>query len=279
MSNMPVINFDEHFADYTSAWMKKHEGEYRNFDEMEEDMPRVYSSFLNERAAWLGNITPGSYFTQFEDPKVLVDWLNQYCDEHVPVPDLLLEQITFVGRPCEKRLLELLKSSDATEEARMIAITLLQEMQSDLPKMLYIQMQMNREEKDELCDHALESLKEMGQCVIQPILQNLNRANEPGQEALLDVLVDYPGDEKVYQLAVRLFREHPERRALFAGYLGKLGDTRALDELINAAKDEKINYLTFIEIRNAIEELGGICPEREFDEDPEYEALRGMDLT
>ena len=75
---MPIIDFDEHFAEFTSEWMKKHQNDYSNYDEMEADMPRVYMSFLNTRAGWLGSVTPGSYFTQFEDPKVLVDWLNQY---------------------------------------------------------------------------------------------------------------------------------------------------------------------------------------------------------
>ena len=28
-----------------------------------------------------------------------------------------------------------------------------------------------------------------------------------------------------------------------------------------------------------IEELGGVCPEREYDDDPEYEALRDLDRT
>jgi hypothetical protein len=40
-----------------------------------------------------------------------------------------------------------------------------------------------------------------------------------------------------------------------------------------------LSYLAFIEIRNAIESLGGVCPEREYDDDPEYEALRDLDLT
>ena len=97
---MPTINFDEHFAEFMSEWMKTHQEKYANFDEMEEDMPRIYMAFLNTRAKWLGNVTPGAYFTQFEDPKVLVDWLALYCDEGVPVPDLLCEQITTVGRPC-----------------------------------------------------------------------------------------------------------------------------------------------------------------------------------
>jgi hypothetical protein len=276
---MPIINFDEHFADFMSDWMKSHEDRYANFDEMEEDMPRIYLAFLNTRAGWLGNVTPGAYFTQFEDPKVLVDWLNQYCDEGTPVPDLLLEQITAVGRPCEKRLLELLRDEEATDEARMIAVNLLRETESTLPKMLYIRWQLERNGEDELKDNALESLTAMGECVVQPILQELPKANAAGEEALLEVLSHFPGNEQIFQLALRLFRERKEQRALFAGYLAKLGDDRALPDLIAAAQEEKLSYLTFIEIRNAVEELGGECPERNFDDDPEYEALRDLDMN
>ena len=130
-----------------------------------------------------------------------------------------------------------------------------------------------------MADNALESLRAMGPAVVQPILQAVNQANPAGQEALLEVLADYPGNEQTFRLAMKLFREHPERRALFAGYLAKLGDERALPELESAAKEEKLSYLTYIELRNAMEMLGGVCPEREFEEDPEYDALRGMELN
>ena len=279
MSKMPIINFDEKFAEFMSEWMNGHSGDYKNYDEMEADLPRVYMTFLNTRAKWLGSLTPGSYFTQFEDPKVLVDWLAAYCEEGTPVPDLLLEQITTVGRPCEKRLLELLKDGEAPDEARMIAIELLREMESTLPRMLYIQWQLDRQPKDDLKDNALESLVLMGECVVQPILQELPKANEAGQEALLEVLSHFPGNEQTFRLGMKLFRERKERQALFAGYLAKLGDDRALPELTEAAKEPGLSYLAFIEIRNAIESLGGTCPEREYDDDPEYEALRDMDLT
>lgn len=273
---MPIIDFDEHFAEFTSEWMKKHQNDYSNYDEMEADMPRVYMSFLNTRAGWLGSVTPGSYFTQFEDPKVLVDWLNQYCEERVPLPDLLLEQIVTVGKPCEKRLLELLKNEESTDEARMTAIELLKEMGSLLPKMLYINWQMDRDDKDDLRDKALESLIEMGDSVIQPILQVLGKANEAGQEALLEVLVHFPAGEQTVKLARKLFRERKERRAVLAGYLARLGDDRVLPDLLEAAQEEQLPYLTYIEIRNAIEELGGECPEREYEDDPEYDALRSL---
>lgn len=279
MSKMPLINFDERFADYTTAWMKEHESEYKTYDDLEADLPRIYMLFLNTRAPWLGSITPGSYFTQFEDPKVLVDWLSQYCEEQIPVPDLLLEQINFVGKPCEKRLLKLLEDPEAPEEARMIAVGLLRDLKSTQPKMLYIRWQLDRAEKDDLKDNALESLQEMGETVVQPILQEISHANPAGQEALMDVLARFPGNEQVFRLALKLFNERPQKRALFAGYLARLGDDRALPDLLAAAREESLSYLTFIEIRNAIEELGGVCPERVFDDDPEYEALRGMDLT
>ncbi len=276
---MKCINFDDRFADFASQWMTEHKGEYRNFDEMEADMPRVYMGFLNTPAKWLGGVTPGSYFTQFEDPKDLVDWLVEYTQQEIPVPDLLLEQIVAVGKPCEKRLVALLKDEDAsiTEEAKMTAIGLLREMESPLPKMLYIQWQLNRDVQDDLADNALDSLREMGKAVVQPILQELKNANAAGQEAFLDVLVKYPGNEQVFALAIRLFNENPNRRALFASYLAKLGDERALPALMDAANDPNCKYMDFIEIRNAIEMLGGDAPEREFFEDSEYEALRAME--
>lgn len=276
---MKCINFDEKFADFTSQWMKDHSKEYRNYDAMEDDMPRVYMMFLNTPAKWLDGVTPGAYFTQFEDAKDLVDWMVEYTSREIPVPDLLLEQIQAVGKPCEKRLLALLKdeSPAINEEARMTAVGLLRDMESTLPKMLYISWQVNRKDVDDLADNALDSLREMGKAVVQPMLQELPKANRAGQEAFLDVLVNYPGNEQVFELAIRLFKENPSRRALFASYLAKLGDDRALPVLMEAALDAKCKYMDFIELRNAIEMLGGDAPKREFDEDDEYAALRAME--
>jgi hypothetical protein len=241
-----TIDFDERFAAFTSAWVEEHRGEYRNFDAMEADLPKVYSSFVNTPADWLDGITPGAYFTQFEDPKDLVDWLNAYCEAGVPVPELLLEQIENVGKPCEKRLVALLKDENAGSDAKMTAIGLLRNLNSTQPKMLYIGWQMDREAEDELADNAIDSLADMGPSALQPMLEALPRANVHGQTALLDVLVRYPGNEQVFRTAVRLFREHRENMALYAGYLAKLDDDRALPDLMKAARDPDTGYAAFI---------------------------------
>lgn len=273
---MQLINFDKHFSDYTSQWMKEHQEDYKDFDAMEMDMPNVYLRFLNTPASWLNGLTPAAFFTEYDDCKVLVDWMVEYVKKGVPIPAQLLDRIVEIGLPSEKRLLVLLKDEEMPLEAKMTAIGLLREMDSTAPKALYIKWLEGREEKDELADNALESLHQMGKEVVQQLTETIGHASPYGQEAMLDILCNYPGNEKVFKLALDAFKNNPQRRALFASYLGKLQDERALDVLLDAANDEKLPYLDFVEVRNAIEMLGGEAPNREYESDAGYDAMLRM---
>ena len=65
----------------------------------------------------------------------------------------------------------------------------------------------------------------------------------------------------------------PEIRSL----LEKLGDPRALETLEKMLKLTDLNYLDYMEIRNAVESLGGDPgEERTFYGDPDYEAMRNL---
>ena len=55
-----IIDFDSRFADYTARWAEAHRKEYRNYEAMENDLPKVYMTFLNTPADWLDGITPGA---------------------------------------------------------------------------------------------------------------------------------------------------------------------------------------------------------------------------
>ena len=58
---------------------------------------------------------------------------------------------------------------------------------------------------------------------------------------------------------------------------GKLGDARAIDELMPLLELQELNYLDYLEIRDAIEELGGeVKTEREFAGDEYYESMKNM---
>lgn len=275
---MRCIDFDKEFERYITAWMKEHAKEYRNYDAMEAAMPEVYEKFLDTPVNWLAGAKPGEYFTQFDNPRQLVNWMEDYFKQRIPVPDMLMNRITELGKDAEESLLNLLKKERATQEMKMAAVTLLREIDSDAALSLYVEWQKNRGEKeDELADNALESLSSLEERALPAMREALPLATPSGQEALLTILSNYPGDESVFETALNLFSARKERVAVLADCLGKLGDERALPALKAAAASEETPYLDYIELRSAIEALGGDAPEREFDEeDPAYEAMRTM---
>ena len=275
---MRCINFDKEFERYVGAWMKENAKKYRNYDEMEAAMPDVYAQFLDTPVNWLSGAKPGEYFSQFDNARQLVNWMEDYFKQRIPVPDMLLNRIAELGLDAEEALMNLLKKDRATQEIRMAAITLLREIDSIAPMEYYIGLQAIRQEgEDELADNALDSLASMGERAVDAMRNALALSSPDGQEALLTVLSDYPGDEQVFQTALALLRARRDRVAVLADCLGKLGDERAIEPLKALAASEETPYLDYIELRSAIEALGGECPERDFDaEDPAYEAMRSM---
>ena len=274
---MPCVNFDREFEKYLSAWMKEHAAEYRDVDAMEAVVPDVYETWLDTPAAWLSGAKPGEYFDQFTDAELLVSWMAQYFQERVPVPDMLLNRVAEMGLAAESPLMALLDKESSGADLRMTAVNLLREIDSIAPLQQYVAWQATRREgPDELCDNALDSLDAMGDRAVDAMRSALPAATPDGQEALLALLSNYPGDETVFQTALRLFQARRDRAAILAQCLGRLGDDRALPALTARADSEETPYLDYIELRNAIEQLGGDAPERVFDAvDPAYEALRG----
>lgn len=272
---MKLIDFDSRFAQYLRGWMAAHEDDYKDPEDMERDVPDVYERFLDTPAEWLDGQKPGEYFGQWDDPALLVNWLKAYLAGKVSVPDMLLNRLAALGEAAAPHVLALLDESDATGEKKMLAVTLLREMDSPLPLQRYVDWQCGRADLDDLCDSALESLEQQADAIRPQMLDALMGATPAGREALLSVLCRQPGDPRVLEELLRLFGERPERRAILAAYLGRLGDPEALPDLLAAANEDGLKYLDYIEIRSAIESLGGEPPEREFFEDAEYDALFG----
>ena len=273
---MKCINFDRAFERYMAGWMKENSEKYKDdMDVIEDMMPDVYLEFLKKPADFLDGVAPQDYFEQFDNADMLVNWLCDYIAQGVAVPDLLLERVTALGDPAEKSLLALIARDDLPEETQMTAISLLREMESKAPMQRYIDFIASLEEPSDKGDLCAEALMSMGESVVEPILAALSGAGQTGRDIFADVLSNYPGDERIYELMIERFVTRDERRALFASYLAKLGDERAIPMLKEAAQSPDINYLDYVEVVNAIEALGGERPpEREFSGDPYYESLK-----
>ena len=271
---MKLIDFDAYFTDYLNAWVEANQQKFKRPEEMEEQMPGVYLQFLNTAAEWLEGAAPGVYFDRYQDAEELCQMLCAYVNSDTPVPDPLLDRLADMDD--EAALLALIRDEKAPCAARMHGIELLRQLESSAPMVDYIRWQVDRSEDEDILDNALESLRAMGQSVQNPAKIAFRAAGQAGKEALLDVLCDFPADDEVFAFALECFQTQKGKRALFAGYLAKLEDDRALEALLEVAESGGVDYIDFIEIRSAIERLGGEAPVRDFSKDPAYKAVRRL---
>ena len=77
---------------------------------------------------------------------------------------------------------------------------------------------------------------------------------------------------------LEMLKNRPEQRADAARLLGRYGDARAIEPLKALLDLTDIGYYEYMEVRNAVEALGGeVENEREFYGDPDYEYLRELE--
>ncbi|MBQ3079835.1 MAG: hypothetical protein IJC48_07560 [Clostridia bacterium] len=271
-----ILDFDANFAAYSEKWMQMNQKKFKNIEQMEDAMPEVYMRWLNSPAAFLMGETPAMYFTKYNNASELVRWVIEYENADVPVPDPLLERISDLGARAVNALMNAAGNSENTAQTRITCLNLLKETDAgEKPMEMCLDMIDRREEDDELADVAAELLSNMGKAVVMPILERFEEVTDEAKETYLDVLCNYPGDDRIYKALIDAFITHDDKKALYASFIGKLGDDRAVDILKDALSLPEISYLDYLEIRNAVEMLGGTVEgDREFAGDPYYETLK-----
>jgi hypothetical protein len=280
-----VIDFEKQFQKHLKEWMDRNRDRYPSADEMEAQVEKVYEKWLAAPASWLDGTPPADYFDRFSDAGLLVKWMLKYLSAGVWVPDPMLERIVEMGPEAEELLLRVkrrempLPAGERGDEAVVLAMKLLNEIGSVQPMQEYIDAIVQNPESD-WAENMAEALSAMGDRVVEPILRRMDEKLDPqAAEWFLSVLVEFPGDERIYQKLLAAYRSAKSDRAVMAAYLGKYGNPEAIPVLREALLDNTLNYLEWTETRNAIEELGGEVnvPEPDFTGDPWYESLKYMD--
>ena len=124
---------------------------------------------------------------------------------------------------------------------------------------------------------AYEYLMEDCEEVVDEMLEKFYTTEGDTNKMLIELLAGYKGNPAVYMgLVGCLYRG--EDVALFARLLGSYGDERAIDVLKSFAEEYDLNYNEFMEVRNAVEELGGDFDyDKDYTDDPFYRYLKGLD--
>lgn len=266
-----MIDFDKQFEEYVIGWYKAHADEFEDASEMEEIMPEIYIKWADVKQDNLGGKSPNEYLQQF-DSVALVDMLVNSCKGDNTPCALLLDRIAVVVdcAPLLKNLLE----DDNNIQLKMISVNLLIEMGASHPLELYVSWLTDSKIPSDLRELGVEVLVENSNSVKDKLFALIEGANNATLTLLAEILINADKDERTYNLLIKLF-SLGDNIPLYASYIGKYGDERAAGILFRAL--DTCNYLEYIEIKNAIERMGGnVEVERDFSEDIYYKAIKNI---
>ena len=273
---MKIYDFDTKFYEYAHTWLALHPGIKEN--QIENHYNEMMSDWLNAPASWLDGQKPIEYFDRYSDPKDLIKLLEEYTKRDIGLPEPLYTRIVTVGEPCVAGLMNILKNPEKQESLRANAIAMLNDIGSAEPLNLYVDLVIHAKEENEIAEMSADALSNAtDDAVADALVAAYDEASPYAQSLILDILCNFPGHEGTCDLLVSKLLSCHDQIAFYASLIAKLGDPRALDTLQKVIQYSDLGYVDYIELRNAIETLGGDPgEERTFYGDPDYEAMRNV---
>ena len=272
---MKIIDFDAKFFEYARKWIAAHPG--LTEQQIEDSYNQMMSEWIALPPDWLDGSTPERYFERFSDADELLDGLEGYHAANVNLPEPLYSRIVQLGEPCTERLTTILRDVARDESLRAEALGLLRDIGTRKADAYLEELVASAEEQSEICDMAADILSSRGAETAGRLLNRYEGAPDYAKTLILDIACNFPGDSRIYNYLVYRLKNEPEHRALNASLLGKLGDARAIEPMLEMMRLSDISYYDYIELRDAVEALGGeVADERSFYGDADFEALRNI---
>ncbi len=265
-----IIDLDALFDSYISDYVYKNVGKVKP-EEIENNIPVLYAKFGDEKLKELDGLTPNTYYAQF-DAEQLLNALSKHLSSDVSVSDFLCEAI--ISNPNSSMVIGKLLGEEKDEEFTLYLLNLLSDLNGEMPLLKLVEMVLY-DESQPIREVATQILGTVADDVKGQILSAFDDSSDEVKADIVDILSNCSKDERVFKILVDEFFKHKENVPLYASYLSKYGDERALPYLLEAIENPKISYPDFEELRFAIETLGGeYTKQRDFSNDKYYKKIK-----
>lgn len=266
-----MFDFDKSFEEYAIKWYEEHRSEFSHDAELEDMMPQLYEQWARQPLEALSGLTPHTFFDNIDAPD-LIKLMVSSCEGEQNPSSLLLDRIAAVPA-CAQGLRDLIRAS-LNEKAKIIAANLLTEMNESHPLDVYADLICDERADEGLRELGIEVLCENADIVAEKLYKLIPTATRTQKGMIAEVLVNAAHDDRTFRLLEELFASG-ENTAFYASLIGKYGDERAAAMLYRAL--DTCRYAEYIEIKNAIERMGGIVDDqRDFSEDPDYRIIKNL---
>ncbi len=258
-----AIDFDALFNEFLEDYLKEVMGKVKP-DEIEKKIPAKYIEWLTEPCEKLDGLSPKAFVDKLKEENKLGEYLMTYIENNEDISGLIAESC---GENEADTLIKIMKEYP---DYAHVACSILKDTGSKKGDKYLLNIILSPECDSALVDIAVETLSDGTHPeIVHDILANIDDVDEITQRNLVDVLYVYKGDERIYNWIVKLFERESEMRAIYANYLGKYGNEDAVELLLDYADKHIMDYYEFMEIRNAVEMLGG-----EMDKDKKYQVVK-----
>lgn len=264
------IDFDKLFENYADKYYNAHSDEYETPDDFAKDLDKVYHEWATSPQDVIGGISPSEFFNRIPTED-LIDILKGACVGDNNPNSLLFDRIA--TEPSLLNDLIALAKTATDEELLLITLSLISEL-GGADASFYLEMA-ERDIDVAVKDECIEKLCDCAEEVKDELIARAERADDVGKiEMYVEALTFCaPGNDRILGLLRTLLAADPNT-AYVAALMGRYGDERACQDLYRLI--DTCDYAEFLEIRNAIETLGGTVDDRcrDFSSDPLYKAIR-----
>ena len=265
-------DIDKIFEIFLRDYMKKNEGKFTE-EEWEDKMGALYEEFGKKPLKELGGKSVEQYYGELS-AEDLSELLKKHIEESVPVSDYLCDAIT--NKPESEKYLLRYIAKDTDEELFSYAVNMLEEMGSKKPFNSYMEMITDGEVESEVKELVTEILADHAEEVTDAALNAYKRADDSSKLNLLDILVKGRKNDATFEIIMSGLRENSDMIPQYCQYVASYGDDRALKDLYEIIERADINYADFMELKYAIETLGGEYEkERNFQNDKYFKKIKG----
>lgn len=263
---MKPVDLESLYNQYLKGVVKANPDKYCCFDELEEDIAKLYSAWEELPLKELGNKTPKEYVVNLRVRHELCDYVEDLLEAGIEVSDIAAFEL--LNDADADELLARLCFSDIPE-ATSFAAEMLKEKGGQTAEDTFIEALSNPKVNDIVKLAAYEYLSCGQPQVVDRILDLLPELSEDQQGIFVEILAEYKNNKAIYLwLVTMLYRR--DDIPLYADLLAKYEDPAAIEVLKGFSEETSdINYMEFLELRYAVERLGGeLTMDKDFSEDP-----------
>lgn len=258
-----AIDFDALFNEYLEEYLAEVMGKVKP-DEIERKIPAKYIEWLTEPTEKLDGLSPKDFVDKLKADGKLGEYLLSYVEKGEDISGLIAENCG------ENEADVLIDVINKYPDYACPACAILKDTGSTKGDKVLLSLILSPDSDPALVDIAVETLSDgTHEKIVPEILKVIDDMDEVTQRNLVDVLYVYKGDERIYNWIVKLFERESEMRAIYCNYLGKYGNPDAVELLLDYADKHIMDYYEFMELRNAVEMLGG-----EMEKDKKYQVVK-----